>query len=275
VLLTGRQEVAVRADPPPRTTSSTSATPTGARWSGSVARSLDDRAGAFVAVRASPNGAGVAPVSPNLERAWRFRARWVETLVHADECEVDLAGGAVSATEELAAEDEACAHAGSDREKDEVAYPSRDPVPLLAEGGEVDVVLEGDRKIKGTLELVRERASLEPLDVLGESEQSALALDNSGDADDDAVHAVRVEARDRVQRRAEALDRRDCFRDDCYRQLDVLPCPDRAGEVADRAADEACADVEPKDEPHTPLEIDGAAGRRAARLPNRFASSRD
>ena len=85
------------------------------------------------------------------------------------EGEVDLAGGAVPAAVELTAEDDPCSHAGSDREEDEVVDAAGDALPLLAQGGQVDVVLERHREAERALELATELAPLEPLDVLGEA----------------------------------------------------------------------------------------------------------
>ena len=64
---------------------------------------------------------------------------------------------------------------------------------MLAERGQVDVVLERHRKAEGALELVGKRSPLEAGDVLGQAEHAGLALDDPRDADDDSVHAVGFE----------------------------------------------------------------------------------
>src|SRR5438445_151177 len=58
---------------------------------------------------------------------------------------------------ELAAEHQPGAHACADREEDEVLDALRYALPLLAEGGQVDVVLERDRQAEGALELEGDR----------------------------------------------------------------------------------------------------------------------
>ena len=77
----------------------------------------------------------------------------------------------------------ACAHARPDGEEDEVGDPARDSLPLLAECGEVDVVLERHREVECCLELVAEASTLETGDVLGHL-QRPVGGDDARHADD-------------------------------------------------------------------------------------------
>src|SRR5262249_61590308 len=79
----------------------------------------------------------------------------------ADRREVELARRAVVAAVELAAQDEAGSEAGADREEDEVVDAACDPTPALAECGEVDVVLDRDRRPDARGELAVEVLGLE------------------------------------------------------------------------------------------------------------------
>ena len=94
------------------------------------------------------------------ERADRARAR-VDVLPQPDEREVDLAGSAVMAAVQLAAQDETGAHARADREEGEVVDAAGDAAPLLADGGEVDVVLEAHGSLEAPSQLRPEGVALE------------------------------------------------------------------------------------------------------------------
>ena len=61
------------------------------------------------------------------------------------EREVDLARRAVSAGDELPADDQARPESSSHRDKGEVLDPAADATPALADGGEIDVVLRPTR----------------------------------------------------------------------------------------------------------------------------------
>jgi len=108
----------------------------------------------------------------------------------------------MAAPVELAAEDDSGADAGSDREKDEVVDAAGDPAPLLAQGGEVDVVLEPDRQVEGALQFAGECSPLEACDVLGQPEQAGSLLHHAGDPDHHPVDPVSIETRGLEQRRA-------------------------------------------------------------------------
>src|SRR4029079_1577615 len=97
--------------------------------------------------------------------------RGIDRFADAGQREIDLAGRAVRAAMELAAEDEACAHARTYREEDEVGDPSGDALPALAKRGQVDVVLERHREIEGSLQLAGEAAPLEASHVLREAQR--------------------------------------------------------------------------------------------------------
>src|SRR5205823_14761051 len=183
--------------------------------------------------------------------------------VKSNQREIDLARGAVAAAMELAAEDDACAHARADREEDEIVDAVRNSLPLLTERGEVDVVLERDRQAEGALQLARECSTFETADVLGQPQQAGPFLDDARDADDDALDAAGIEPRRLEQRRVQALARlhRTCHLGDG--ELDVLTRADLPGQIADGAAHEARAEVETEHDRgfgHR-LEVDGAVAR--------------
>src|SRR5581483_9258116 len=74
---------------------------------------------------------------------------------------VDLAGGAVVAAVQRTLDDEPGAEAGADRDEDEVVDAARHASPLLAECGQVDVVVQEDRDPEPLLELAPEAKALE------------------------------------------------------------------------------------------------------------------
>ena len=161
---------------------------------------------------------------------------------------------------------------GADREEEEVVDTARDPLPVLAERGEVDVVLERDGEAEAVLEVAAERDALEPRDARRQRDPAPLGIDDAGDADDGAVHERAVEARRGHEARAQVGDLVEDARSVAAADLDVEPRPHVAAEVADRAAEEPAADVEPEHERRLGdgLEEDGAVPR-PVRLARRLA----
>src|SRR5206468_3723730 len=92
---------------------------------------------------------------------------------------VELAGCAVAPAMQLAAQHESRTEARSDRDEREVVHAARDAAPLLAERGEVDVVLEVDRAVEPRANLPDELVAFESRDVLDEADP-AVALDRPG-----------------------------------------------------------------------------------------------
>ena len=200
--------------------------------------------------------------------------------------QVDLAGGAVAAAMELAPEDQPGAEAGTDREEDEVLHPARDPLPALADGRQVDVVLDGDGKTQPVANVVTPESSLEAGDVRREPELSGVRIDDAGDADDRAVDQLSGEPARLGERVSEHADRLDRSVGVGSVELDVLARSHVAAQVADRAAQEAGAEVEAEDERglRNEVEEDGAvrgpAGVRLgllhqSRLEERLQRERD
>src|SRR5262249_49968841 len=124
----------------------------------------------------------------------------VDVLGEADTREVELARRAVVAAVQLAAQDEAGSEAGADREEDEVVDAARDPTPALAERGEVDAVLDRDRRPDARGELAVEVLVLEAGHVLCERDPAGCGVDRAGHAEDDAVDEVVARARRAEQR---------------------------------------------------------------------------
>src|SRR5204862_6618333 len=125
--------------------------------------------------------------------------------------------------------------------EDEVVHPLSDSEPVLAERGEVDVVLEGHRQAQPLGELVPERPLLEAGYVGRESHSSGAGLDHAGDAYDDAV--------DQIVSEAGRLDERGVQTGDCGErvvgvgigELGVLARANASGDVAEGATDETRA----------------------------------
>ena len=101
---------------------------------------------------------------------------------------------------ELAAEHEAGAEAGADREEDEVLDAARDASPLLAERGEVDVVLERHRQLEPLGELVARAPPSRPGTFVERRRRSR--RDDARHADDHPV--------EKIARQAARLDERRC-----------------------------------------------------------------
>ncbi len=173
---------------------------------------------------------------------------------------------------ELAAYDEARAHAGPDRQEDEVLHSPGDTEPLLAERGEVDVVLERDRQLEPRPQFGAEGLALEPWNAGGEIDALGAPLDDTGDTDHDTVDAVGREPCRGDERVAEPRHHLEHVDDIGADHVHVLPRPDLAREVADRAAKESTAEVEAECEGgiRDRLEESGAIAR-ADRLGGRFA----
>ena len=154
----------------------------------------------------------------------------------------------MAAAVQLAAEDDPGAHAGPDGQEDEVVDAARNTLPLLAEGRQVDVVLERHRQAERLFELGAEGAAFQSRHVLGQVHDAAVRIGHARDADDDAVDELRVELRRREQRRAQPLAGLDRLGGVGDLQLDVLPRADDAVQIAERAAHEAGAEVEAQHE---------------------------
>ena len=121
--------------------------------------------------------------------------------------EVDLARGAVAAPVQLAAKHEAGAEPGAHREEHEVFDAPRHPAPALADGGEVDVVLDADGQLEPAAEVAAPVAPFEAGDVGRERQAAGVGVDDAGNADDDAVdpvggEAARLGERDAKRRRS-------------------------------------------------------------------------
>ena len=181
------------------------------------------------------------------ERRHARRGR-IELGVQADQREVDLAGGAVVTAMEFAPQDDPRPHPGADREEREVVDAARDTAPLLAERGEVDVVLQRDRKPEPLLELGVEGSTLEAGNVLRQVDPPRLRLDDAGDSDDHAVDQVLRQRRRLDERGSKRRDRLDRGLGVRGQELDVLTRADLAGEIAGRAAQEVRAEVEAEHE---------------------------
>ena len=146
---------------------------------------------------------------------------------------------------ELAAQDEPGAQPGADREEDEVLDAARDARPVLAEGGEVDVVLEGDRETRAARRASpREVAALEAGDVRRQLDAAGRRVDDAGTPTTAPSRSCVGRARRRRPATPRSARSRRAPLRPRARQLDVLARANRPGEVADRTAQEPCAEVE-------------------------------
>ena len=171
----------------------------------------------------------------------------------------------MTAAVQLAAEDEPGAEPGADREEDEVLHSPRDPLPALADRGQVDVVLDRHRQAEPIADVVAPVPPFEAGDVRRQPELTGVRIDDAGDADNRTVDQLGREPAglgERVSEDADRLDRGVCVRSV---ELDVLAGAHVAAQVADRAAEEAGAEVETEDERGfgDEVEEDGAVGRPA------------
>ena len=172
----------------------------------------------------------------------------IDVLSEPDQREVHLAGRAVVTPVELAVEHESGPHSGPDGEKHEVVHTARDALPVLAECGKVDIVLEGHRQIEAITEGAAERDALEPRDAGREVDLPSLRVDDSGDTDDDAVDQVVGKACSLHQAEAERGDHIEHVLGVAAHHFDVLSRAGLAPQIADRAAEEARAEIEAEHE---------------------------
>ncbi len=149
---------------------------------------------------------------------------------------------------QLAAQDETPTHARADREEGEVVDAAGDATPLLADGSEIDVVLEAHRNLQAPSQLGAERVALETRHAGRQADAAACRVDDPRHSDDRAVDAGALEPCRRHERVAEPHDRVEHATRVLAEDLHVLAGADLAGEVADRAAEEAGADVEAEHE---------------------------
>ena len=147
-----------------------------------------------------------------------------------------------------AVEHETRAETRADREEHEIVDAACDALPALAERREVDVVLDRHRQADSSRELAAKPFAFEPGDVPGERDAPARALDRSRHAKHHAVDEARGRAGRFEERARERFDRVERRGGGAFRQLHVLACPDLAAHVAERAAHEARAEVEPEHE---------------------------
>ena len=118
-------------------------------------------------------------------------------------------------------------------------------------------------------------AALEPGNVGRERQPARVRVDDAGHADDDAVDPVGGQPARLGERDAQAGDRVDRALGVGAVELDVLPRADLAAQVADRAAQEARAEVEAEHEPRLGHDLEeGGAVRRPARDRARVSRTR-
>ena len=90
---------------------------------------------------------------------------------------------------QLTAQDEPGSQAGADREKEEIVHAARHASPLLAEGSEVDVVLELNGQAERVREPTGEPRSFDAEGVRGERDRPVDRIDHTGNPDDRTVEA--------------------------------------------------------------------------------------
>src|SRR5207342_3543419 len=123
--------------------------------------------------------------------------------------------------------------------------------------------LEHDRQVESLAQLLGEPHALEARYVLGEANDAVRALDDAGHTGQHAVDQSPLETRGLDQPGAQLLDRLERGRRAAVDELDVLPGPHPAAEIADRPAQEARAEVEAEHERRLEdrLEVDRPVAR--------------
>ena len=144
---------------------------------------------------------------------------------------------------QFAPEHDADTGAGAHRQDREVVHALGDAAPLLADGGQVDVVLERDREGQRVAERLRESLAAQPDDAAGEADHVPRP-DHPRHADDGRVDQVLAQPRRLEQRSAHLVHDRQHARRVGTVQLDVLARADGPGEVGDGGAQVAGADVD-------------------------------
>ena len=96
----------------------------------------------------------------------------------------------LTAPMQLAVQHEAGAEAGAHRQKDEVLDTACGPAPALADGREIDVVLDGHRQLEPGPQVRRPVAALETGDVGRERQPARVRVDDARQSDDGAVDPV-------------------------------------------------------------------------------------
>jgi hypothetical protein len=100
--------------------------------------------------------------------------------------EVDLACGAVAPAVQVAAQHQAAAQAGADRQEGELVDAAAGAVAVLARG-EVHVVLDAHVKPQPLLQRRGEPHAVQARDALGQRDRARRVGDDAGHADDDRV----------------------------------------------------------------------------------------
>src|SRR4051794_28883482 len=185
---------------------------------------------------------------PRGERRHADGRRVVLALEVAAEREVHLAGGPVMAPVQLAPQHEPGAEAGSDREEHEVLHPLPHAAPVLADGRQVDVVVDRHRHTQGLLERGPDPHPLQPRDVPREPDRSGRFLDHARHPSDDAVERMGRQAAGDEQPVAQVTDAVEHRPHAGAGHLDVLARADGAAQVADGRAQEAGAEVQAEHE---------------------------
>src|SRR5262249_28040737 len=149
---------------------------------------------------------------------------------------------------------QAGADAGTDGQEREVGHAPAGAAPLLAERGEIDVVLGEHRGVDEFADGGGDRDALQ-LGRAGQANGAGLRLDHAGHADD---------AADRVEAGREPVAHLADVGDDglwpAVGQRQVAPGDDGAGEVGERGAQVPAADVHGQDVPDVVgrFKVDGA-----------------
>ena len=154
----------------------------------------------------------------------------------------------MAAAMELAPEDEPGAEARPDREEDEVLHPARDPVPPLADGREVDVVLDRDGETQPVANVVTPGRPSRPGTFVASRSWPVSASTTPGTPTTAPSISCAESPHDSASESRSTPIGLDRSVGVGSVELDVLARPHVAAQVADRAAQEAGADVEAEDE---------------------------
>ena len=178
----------------------------------------------------------------------------------------DLTGRAAAPPEELPVEDEPHAHPRAQMQVDEVLDILAEPVPSLAEGRQVDVVLERRLCAQLLLHRIHDAFAAPSGQAVGERHLSTVRLEHSRTAHGGERHLTPPDpgvCREGVRDGADLGDQRTSA---LHPRALVTPRDELPGDVGDRRADPVAPDVDAHDPPGPGIQLVQQRGRPLATL---------
>ncbi len=170
----------------------------------------------------------------------------------------DLARRAVRAAHQVVVDDHAHADAGADRDEDHRGDASGQPEPLLAHGGEVDVVLDQHRQVKAVTDHFEGVEAALGNDVVGEGGDAPAALIDDARRGDPERQGTAVGGAGAIDHLADHLEHLDAHGAAAVLRRRVLEVADQLAEqVRGGDAHVAAADVAADHEPSPGADLVG------------------